>query len=457
MFITRRQFLKYCAASAAALGLSQTDLLKLEQAMAANTACDPGELSPIPTGLPVPRVIWIAGANCSGCATGLLNFVAPQSGFSPLGYALTPETWTETVPSIQAAYGLVPNLDGVNLSTLGLPSNYGSNGLLDIGDVAMNVISIDYAYIVAAAAGDVLNTHMFNLVESGDPYVLMIEGAIQLKAEGKFCRIFEVPPGKSLTVQASKCKAYLADKTIHEGEDVTITDGSAWLASQDNCVAVIAFGTCAAWGGVPAAKGNKTGAQSVWFWLEKKNMLGKPIVNIPGCPPHPDWLIAPVLDLILRLAGIWPDGLAGFAAQLDTDLCSTKLHASYDEDVDWTKVANEDRPKLTYLPLFPKNKIFCSPEGGCPRYETGPLVQSILQAGRDPVNKPNGRCLRAVGCNGWKTGPIGCKADCATRMFNTHTNWCVGNNYPCQGCTDPNFPDGCAPFLLADKGKWAGI
>jgi hydrogenase small subunit len=62
-----------------------------------------------------------------------------------------------------------------------------------------------------------------------------------------------------------------------------------------------------------------------------------------------------------------------------------------------------------------------------------------------------------VGCNGWKTGPIGVKADCPTRMFNTHTNWCVGNNYPCQGCTDPNFPDGCAPFFSGTKGKWAGI
>ncbi len=36
MKITRRQFLQYCTASAAALGLSQTDLLELEKALAAD-------------------------------------------------------------------------------------------------------------------------------------------------------------------------------------------------------------------------------------------------------------------------------------------------------------------------------------------------------------------------------------------------------------------------------------
>jgi hydrogenase small subunit len=473
MFITRRQFLKYCAASAAALGLSQTDLLRIEKAMAAVTTCSPDPLNGGELGLFVPRVIWIAGSNCSGCATGLLNFVAPQTGFSPLGYALTPETWTETVPALQVAYPLVGALDGLDLSALGLPANYGANGMLDIGDVAMNVISVDYAYIVAAAAGDVQNEHLFSLVESGDPYVLMIEGAIPLKGEGKFCRIFEVPPGRSITIPSS-CKYYtgttLAPKPGYEvgkhiaaGEDVTMADGSAWLASRPNCVAVLAFGTCASWGGWPAAKGSKTGAVSVEDWLVKKNLLesafidglAMPICNIPGCPPHPDWLVAPILELILAVTTLptVADALVAFDSKLDKDLCTNKPQ----EDPSVETLDKENRHKLTYLPLFPRNKTFCDPATGqCPRFETGPLVQSILQAARTPA-VPDGRCLRGVGCNGWKTSSIGAKADCPTRMFNTHTNWCVGNNYPCQGCTDPNWPDGCAPFFSATKGKWAGI
>jgi len=441
MFITRRQFLKYCAASAAALGLTQTDLLKLEKAMAEVTSCDPGT---IPGGLgPCPRVVWIAGANCSGCATGLLNFVAPQSGYSPLGMALTPETWTENVPALAAAYPLLGALD------------FDGDGVIDIGDVAVNVISIDYAYIVAGAAGDVLNEHMLSIVQSTQPYVLLMEGAVQIKGEGLFCRIFEVPEGRTITIPA-RCAYYngtkpgfAAGKTLVAGDDVTFADGSAYLASRPNCAAVLAMGTCATWGGIPAAKGNKTGAISAWEWLAKKNGLTTPICNIPGCPPHPDWVVAPILHLILH-------GLADLAANLDTSLCTTKIN-----DPGVAGLMNEARPKLTYLPMFPASKVFCDPnEGHCPRLQADPtqdpLETKLVNCGRSTAH-PNGRCLRLVGCNGWKGGAIGVKADCPTRMFNTHTNWCVGNNYPCQGCTDPNFPDGCSPFFEAAKGKWAGI
>src|SRR4030042_5077344 len=69
--ITRRQFLKWLTASAAALGLSQTDLLKVEKALAAGPTPNPN--FPIP---PLGRVIWIAGAACSGCPTSLLNYIA---------------------------------------------------------------------------------------------------------------------------------------------------------------------------------------------------------------------------------------------------------------------------------------------------------------------------------------------------------------------------------------------
>jgi hydrogenase small subunit len=415
MIITRRQFLKYCAASATALGLSQTDLLRLEKAMAAVTSCSP---DPLMGPVSCPRIIWIAGANCSGCATSVLNFVAPMQGFAPkqTGIGLEPEVWSEYVPTIAAAYPLVGALD------------LDGDGLLDIGDVAVNVISIDYAYIVAAAAGDVLNEYMYDLVTSGEPYVLMIEGSIQKAAKGLFCRIFEAPAD----VVIAPTPLYPAGKTIPAGEDVTMRDGSLWLAQRANCAAVIALGTCATWGGIPAAKGNVTGAKSAWEWLQGKNQLGKPIVNIPGCPVHPDWLVAPVLELILN-------GLGSLASKLDTS-------PDY-----------KGRPKLTYLPVFPKNKTFClgldaDPDHPkCPRFEIAPSITSLTQAGRSS-GYPNGRCMRPVGCCGFKTGLTGAKPDCSTRMWNTHTNWCVGNNYPCQGCTDPDFPDGCSPFYTPMKG-----
>jgi Ni,Fe-hydrogenase I small subunit len=115
------------------------------------------------------------------------------------------------------------------------------------------------------------------------------------------------------------------------------------------------------------------------------------------------------------------------------------------------------RPKCTYKPIFVPQKTFClgfnedPAHPRCPRYETNPNINSLCEAGRSTAN-PNGRCMRPVGCNGWKVGPVGAKPDCSTRMWNTHTNWCVGNNYPCQGCTDPDFPDGCSPFFSSTKG-----
>jgi hydrogenase small subunit len=61
MQITRRDFLKICGVSAAALGLSGTDLLRLEQALAAPDA---------------PTVLWLSGSSCTGCSISFLNYIS---------------------------------------------------------------------------------------------------------------------------------------------------------------------------------------------------------------------------------------------------------------------------------------------------------------------------------------------------------------------------------------------
>lgn len=61
MKISRRSFLKWCTASAAALGLSNFELDNLESiVMAAEST---------------PPVIWLQGSGCSGCSISLLNTV----------------------------------------------------------------------------------------------------------------------------------------------------------------------------------------------------------------------------------------------------------------------------------------------------------------------------------------------------------------------------------------------
>lgn len=62
--ITRRHFLKWAAASAAVLGLSPAELLRLNEAMAAASS---------------PPVLWLQGASCTGCSVAALNAVQPTT------------------------------------------------------------------------------------------------------------------------------------------------------------------------------------------------------------------------------------------------------------------------------------------------------------------------------------------------------------------------------------------
>ncbi|MDP3984191.1 MAG: hypothetical protein Q8Q52_04195, partial [Acidimicrobiia bacterium] len=58
-----------------------------------------------------------------------------------------------------------------------------------------------------------------------------------------------------------------------------------WLTRiAPKAAAVIAVGTCATWGGIPAATGNVTGAMGVMDYLGKdyRSAFGVPVVNVPG-------------------------------------------------------------------------------------------------------------------------------------------------------------------------------
>ena len=63
--------------------------------------------------------------------------------------------------------------------------------------------------------------------------------------------------------------------------------------------AVIAAGTCATFGGIPAAEGKVTGACSVKEFMDNKGMpVAKRLVNCPGCPVHPQPLVATLAYVI---------------------------------------------------------------------------------------------------------------------------------------------------------------
>ncbi|RPJ63985.1 MAG: twin-arginine translocation signal domain-containing protein, partial [Acidobacteria bacterium] len=63
MNTTRRDFLRYCGMSAAALGLTATVRLRVDEGCANPNA---------------PTVRWLQGASCTGCSVSLLNCVSAE-------------------------------------------------------------------------------------------------------------------------------------------------------------------------------------------------------------------------------------------------------------------------------------------------------------------------------------------------------------------------------------------
>ena len=78
--------------------------------------------------------------------------------------------------------------------------------------------------------------------------------------------------------------------------------------------AVMAIGTCATAGGVPAAQGSVTGAMSLETFLGSsfRSSGGLPIVSVPGCAPQGDAFIEALSYVFLHLGGKVPLDLDEF-------------------------------------------------------------------------------------------------------------------------------------------------
>src|SRR5918992_1328728 len=84
---------------------------------------------------------------------------------------------------------------------------------------------------------------------------------------------------------------------------------TGWLKDlAPGAAAMVAIGTCATWGGVPAAAGNITGSMGLMDYLGKdyRSALGVPVVNIPGCSPVGDNITETVAAVLLFLQNLGP-------------------------------------------------------------------------------------------------------------------------------------------------------
>ena len=75
---------------------------------------------------------------------------------------------------------------------------------------------------------------------------------------------------------------------------------------------VVGIGDCATWGGIPATAPNPSESQGLQFLkrdhggflgADFKSKAGLPVINIPGCPCHPDWVTQILVGIATGRAG----------------------------------------------------------------------------------------------------------------------------------------------------------
>ncbi len=244
-----------------------------------------------------------------------------------------------------------------------------SEGLLrashpDIASLILDIISLDYHETIMAAAGKQAEEAMKSAItrEKGK-YICVVEGGIPTKDGGIYCKI----GGRT------------ALEILQE------VGGEA--------AAVIAIGSCASYGGIQAAHPNPTGAVGAGEILK-----GKPVVNIPGCPPNPISFLGTVLHF---------------------------LHFKRLPECD-----SLGRPLFAY-----GRKIHDHCERR-PHFDEGRFVEQFGDEGHK-----RGYCLYKVGCKG-----PGTYSNCPAVRFNDVGVWPVYTGHGCVGCTEPDFWDTMTPF-----------
>jgi len=182
-----------------------------------------------------------------------------------------------------------------------------------------------------------------------------------------------------------------------------------WIRGLSQVAAhVVAIGSCAAFGGITAGGGNPAEACGLQYHGEEPGgLLGEkfrdsrqlPVINIAGCPTHPNWVLETLMQLAHDELGIH-----------DLD----DLHR-------------------------PRNYTDYLVHHGCPRNEYYEYKAS--------AEKPSdlGCLMEHLGCIGTQA-----QADCNLRLWNGEGS-CLRGGYACINCTAPDFEEPGHPFLQTPK------
>jgi hydrogenase small subunit len=301
--VTRRDFMGFCASSAALLGLPASLAPRIAAAL------DQARR---------PSVIWLPFQECTGC--------------------------TE---SITRAHGAT------------------------LESLIFEAISLDYQHTLQAAAGDAAERARAQAMKDNHGrYLLIVDGS--------------VPTGNA------------GYSTIAGHDNLSMLQEAA-----EGAAAIVALGSCAAFGGIPGAAPNPTGAVAVGDLVKDK-----PIVNVPGCPPIPV-VITGVLVQYLTF---------GKLPELDA----------------------LGRPKSFYGQTI-HDRCYRRPF-----YERGQFAETFDDAGAKA-----GWCLYKLGCK----GPTTYNA-CATVKWNNGTSFPIEAGHGCIGCSQPGFWDKGGFYQPLSTGRW---
>ncbi|RKX96703.1 MAG: oxidoreductase [Spirochaetes bacterium] len=276
----------------------------------------------------------------------------------------------EKVVEYPAVWIAGASCSGCSVSLLNSVSPAVQNLLVDPIIPGKHVSLRFHATIMAGSGEAVIQVLRETSDKLPEKFILMVEGSVPTGEDGLFCTLGEI-----------------------DGKEVTMKDMVKELASK--AMAAIAVGSCSSFGGIPSGAPNPTGAKSLKQFLEEEG-INIPLINVPGCPPHPDWIMGTVATVLL--SGI-PD-----QSQLDEKL----------------------RLKSFYGTLIHDN---------CPR-------RGFFDAGIFAEKPGDEGCLYQLGCKGPYT-----YADCPIRHWNNGVNWCIGAGAQCIGCVEPDFHDMYAPMF----------
>lgn len=292
------------------------------------------------------KLVWLHGAECTGCTESLLNGGDPDV-LAALQALNTKLAYHETLLAGQGIF-----VDGQPANTAELNSE----------------ILVD------------------ELIEEGN-YILVVEGAIPNGPEGSG-RFFMV-----------------GNRTFKE----------LFAKAAGNADAILAVGTCAAYGGINSANSaiaELTDYRGVAFTKNDSSGgmlqelgINKPVINLPGCPSHPDWILLTLSAVVLgkiRIPGDLSSALDGYG----------RPRAYFGEDV----------------------------HDECPRHNYYEMDEFDTEIG-------GYKCLFKLGCKGKRA-----KADCSIRKWNGGTSMCIQAGSPCIACVEPGFPDSSRPFYTQGAG-----